>query len=81
MKFHYVYRLVSIPNPGRHYVGLTDDLEARLKRHNAGFVAHTSKYTPWQIESAHAFRTREKAVEFEAYLKTHVGREFARRHL
>jgi len=56
-------------------------LEARLKSHNQGNNPHTSKYRPWQIETAIAFRSREKAVAFEKYLKSHSGRAFASKHL
>ena len=78
--FHYVYILVSESDNARHYVGLTADLDQRLARHNAGEVTHTSKHRPWRIETAVAFRNREKAAAFERYLKTGSGREFARRH-
>ena len=78
--FHYVYRLRSEPVPSQIYTGLTDDLEARLRHHNSGACPHTSKYRPWRLESAVAFRSREKAAAFEAYLKSGSGREFARRH-
>jgi putative endonuclease len=80
MSFHYVYILVSESDPSRHYTGLTQDLESRLQAHNAGKVPHTAKYTPWKIETAIAFRSREKAAEFENYLKTHSGRAFAAKH-
>lgn len=80
MRFHYVYILCSITNPDRHYVGLSDDLEERLKKHNAGQCRHTSKFRPWQIETAVAFRSKEKAADFEKYLKSHSGRAFARKH-
>ena len=50
----YVYVLVSLD--GHHfYVGMTDDLRARLAKHNAGEVPHTSKYGPWQIKPYIAF--------------------------
>ena len=78
--FHYVYILVSLPFPDRHYTGVTTDLKGRLKKHNDGTCQHTSKYRPWLIETAVSFRRREKAVAFETYLKTGSGREFARRH-
>ena len=80
MNFHYVYRLVSLNNTERHYVGLTDDLKLRLERHNNGEVSHTAKRRPWRIDSAQAFTERDKAAKFEAYLKSHSGREFAKRH-
>lgn len=78
--FHYVYILVSEQDPSRHYTGLTDDLEARLKAHNSGHSEHTAKFIPWRIETAIAFRTREKAAAFEKYLKSHSGRAFAAKH-
>ena len=78
--FHYVYVLVSKDDPTRHYTGLTDDLESRLKAHNWGQVPHTSKYRPWKIETAIAFRFQKKAAAFEKYLKSHSGRAFASKH-
>jgi len=77
---HYVYRLQSLLHPGQVYTGLTDDVQRRLEKHNKGDCPHTAKYRPWQLESFHAFGSREKAAAFEAYLKSGSGREFARRH-
>jgi putative endonuclease len=42
----YVYILRSLADPERYYIGATADLRARLKKHNAGEVSHTSKYAP-----------------------------------
>jgi predicted GIY-YIG superfamily endonuclease len=45
----YVYILQS--KDGAHfYVGVTDDLRARLAKHNAGEVPHSSKFRPWRLE-------------------------------
>jgi predicted GIY-YIG superfamily endonuclease len=76
----YVYILSSDVDAARHYTGLTDNLEARLKAHNSGQVPHTSKHRPWKIDTAIAFRSRKKAATFEKYLKTHSGRAFASKH-
>jgi predicted GIY-YIG superfamily endonuclease len=78
--FHYVYILVSEANNEMHYSGITRKLNARLSEHNQGKCPHTSKYRPWKIETAIAFRSEDKARRFERYLKTGSGREFARRH-
>ena len=78
-KFHYVYILKS-ENSKHRYVGVSEHLKEQLQKHNGGGVPHTAKHRPWQIENAFAFRSREKANAFEAYLKTGSGREFARRH-
>jgi putative endonuclease len=64
-----------------HYTGLTKDLDERLRKHNEGGDPHTAKHKPWFLETAIAFRSRQKAAAFEKYLKSGSGREFARRHL
>ncbi|MGA2544323.1 MAG: GIY-YIG nuclease family protein [Verrucomicrobiota bacterium] len=79
--FHYVYLLQSLPHPNQIYTGITADLKKRLAEHNAGRVPHTSKFTPWEIRSATAFKSKERAVAFERYLKSGSGRAFLQRHL
>jgi predicted GIY-YIG superfamily endonuclease len=59
--FYYVYTLRSLVDSKRYYVGMTIELEARLKKHNAGQCPHTSKFRPWQIEIAVAFLSKNKA--------------------
>ena len=78
--FYYVYMLKSLSTPERYYVGMTENLEERLKDHNAEKCPHTSKFRPWQIETAIAFRHKDKAVTFEKYLKSQSGRAFAKKH-
>ena len=77
----YVYILESLAFPERHYVGGTLDLRRRVREHNSGLSAHTSKYVPWRLVTYVAFSDHEKADRFEAYLKTGSGRAFAKRHL
>ena len=79
-EFHYVYILVSETTPDRHYVGSTRDLEGRIIRHNSGACPYTAEHRPWRLETAIAFRNRQRATAFEKYLKSGSGREFARRH-
>lgn len=78
---HYVYILRSKNDPDRYYVGLTSDLRARLKRHNAGGVPHTSKSTPWELKTYVAFSDEQQAIAFEKYLKSASGRAFAKKRL
>ena len=78
--FFYVYILVDVATGSHHYVGSTQDLPARLAKHNAGEVPHTSKFRPWRIETAIAFDSKEKAAAFEQYLKSGNGHAFAKRH-
>ena len=79
-KFYYVYLLVDVATESHRYTGVTEDLTARLAKHNAGEVPHTSKFKPWKLEVYIAFETKEKAAAFEAYLKTGSGHAFANRH-
>ncbi len=76
----YTYILRSIDHPEQRYIGHTADLRERLSKHNKGDVQHTAKFRPWKIETYIAFDSEEKAYAFEAYLKTHCGRAFAKRH-
>jgi predicted GIY-YIG superfamily endonuclease len=81
MQFFYVYILQSKLSTEHFYVGRTEDLRARLKKHNAGEVPHTAKFRPWQIKTAVAFNEEKRAIEFERYLKTASGRAFAKKRL
>ena len=77
---YYVYLLTSISFPKQTYIGLTDDLRARLAKHNEGGSPHTAKYLPWQLHLYVAFHERDTAAVFERYLKSGSGRAFASRH-
>jgi len=81
MGFCYVYILRSEKHTEHFYAGFTEDLDARLKAHNAGQVPHTYKYRPWTIKTAIAFSDRQQALAFETYLKTPSGRAFAKKRL
>ncbi len=81
MEFCYVYILQSQLAAKHFYVGLTDDLKDRLRRHNAGEVPYTAKFRPWRIKTAIAFTDRIRAAEFERYLKSASGRAFAKKRL
>jgi predicted GIY-YIG superfamily endonuclease len=80
MSLHCVYILESMTNLEHFYVGMTDNLHERPRKHNAGEVPHTSKFKPWVIKTAIALRNRERAFAFERYLKSGSGRAFARKH-
>ena len=81
MKLYYVYILQSEKSPERYYTGFTQNIKSRLKSHNRGDNPHTLKYKPWRIKTAVAFTDRQKALDFEAYLKSPSGRAFAKKRL
>ena len=76
----YVYLLESL-NSEHFYVGVTDDLRARLMKHNAGEVPHTSKHRPWHLRTYTAFDDEHRVLAFEKYLKSGSGRAFTKKHL
>ncbi len=75
-----VYILKSLSNENKYYTGYTSDLKKRIQKHNNGEVQSTSKFKPWEINCYFAFNTKEKALSFESYLKTHSGRAFSSKH-
>jgi putative endonuclease len=77
----YVYILQSVPEPEHFYAGFTDDLKARLLKHNEDSVTHTAKHRPWRIKTYIAFSDAARARAFEKYLKSGSGRAFAKSHL
>jgi predicted GIY-YIG superfamily endonuclease len=76
----FVYILKSITTPATYYVGVTSNIEYRLQAHNAGLSPHTARHRPWRRLVVIEFDDEQPAIEFERYLKTGSGREFARRH-
>lgn len=75
-----VYIIRSDVDPLRHYVGITNDLRARLEWHNHGPCGHTQNYRPWSVVVSLEFPAEKDAVRFEKYLKSGSGRAFATRH-
>jgi predicted GIY-YIG superfamily endonuclease len=79
MNFYYILR--SLVRSEKFYVGFTEDLKQRLSDHNAGKVTHTSKFCPWEIKTAIAFKDEAKTQAFEKYLKSPSGRAFSKKRL
>jgi predicted GIY-YIG superfamily endonuclease len=80
-KFFYVYILQSEVDPNRFCTGLTDDASRRFKNHNAGQVLHTAKWKPWRVKTYIGFSDRNRAIQFERYLKSASGRAFVKSRL
>ena len=76
----FVYIIKSITTPDEYYVGVTSDVTLRLRNHNEGLSPHTSRHRPWRMLVCIEFDEEEPALQFERYLKSGSGREFARRH-
>ncbi|OGL73758.1 hypothetical protein A3C96_03090 [Candidatus Uhrbacteria bacterium RIFCSPHIGHO2_02_FULL_60_10] len=66
---------------GRYYYGSASDVHARLAAHNSGSSAYTKKFRPWYLVWFGAFGSKQKAEEFERYLKCGFGHAFSRKRL
>lgn len=77
----HVYILKSQSHPSQKYIGVTSNLDDRIKEHNSGNVPHTSKFIPWDVVVYTTFIDEDKAFEFEKYLKSHSGRAFVSKRL
>jgi len=71
--FH-VYVLKSAKT-GRRYIGSCENLDDRLRRHNAGDSKATRHGAPWTLIYTETFTTRREALEKERYYKTGAGRD------
>ena len=65
---YYVYILYSA-SADRYYIGQTNDIEDRLKRHNSGAERATHPYTPWEIIWYTEKPDRSAAMTLEKKLK------------
>ncbi|MBL7789689.1 MAG: GIY-YIG nuclease family protein [Chitinophagales bacterium] len=65
---YYVYILYSEKHD-KYYIGQTNDVKARIERHNNGLENYTSKYIPWILVGFITKPTRAEAVVLEKKLK------------
>lgn len=77
---YYTYILKSAVD-GTKYIGHTTDLKNRLKEHNQGQSKYTSTKIPFVLVWYCAFKTKEKAINFEKYLKSSSGFAFTNKRL
>ena len=52
----------------------TQDLEKRLKEHNAGKSTYTKKFIPWKLIYREETGSKEIALKLEKYYKSSAGR-------
>jgi putative endonuclease len=77
---HYCYILNSLKDSS-YYIGSTQDLKKRVEKHNRKEVTYSSTKAPFKIVWYSSFLTKEKAVNFEMYLKSSSGFAFRNKRL
>ena len=71
----YIYALSSLSR-NYIYVGMTKDLDARIKRHNDGREKTTRAYRPFELIFSEALSVeRIEARKREKYWKSGIGKE------
>ena len=65
----FVYVLRSL-RTRRHYVGSTQDVQARLLQHNAGRSPSTRSAAPWELLHTERFPSRSAALAQERRIKS-----------
>jgi len=76
---YYVYILECFNRT--FYVGCTNNLKDRMRRHNEGQILATKNRLPVKLIVYIAFPNKYLAYNFEKYLKSGSGRAFLKRHL
>jgi putative endonuclease len=62
----------------RIYIGMTNNLDRRMKEHTEGGNQSTKAFIPWAIIFFEVYSDRKSARVREKYLKSYRGRGFVR---
>jgi len=76
---YYVYILKCVDK--KFYIGCTNDLKDRVKRHKQGQILATKNRGPVELYCYFAFQDKYLGFNFEKYLKSGSGRSFIKKHL
>ncbi len=76
----YVYILQSQKDRS-FYTGVSENLKQRIKEHNWHLSRYSKSKTPFELVWFCAFKNKNKALNFEKYLKQGSGFAFARKRL
>ncbi len=71
MRKYSVY--VSQSKNGRYYIGITEDINKRLKQHNTGISKWTKRYKNWRLVYKEDNYTLSEALKREKYIKRQKG--------
>ena len=73
-----MYFVYAIYSDSRNYlyVGLSDNVERRLREHNSGKNRTTRPYRPFRLIHMESFNSRSEARAREIILKSGQGKEF-----
>jgi len=76
----YIYVLESLTDK-KWYTGLTNDINARLRKHNTGQVKSTKSRKPFKIIYYEFCLHKKDAEAREKYLKSGMGKRYIKNRL
>ncbi|MFH1321316.1 MAG: GIY-YIG nuclease family protein [Bacteroidota bacterium] len=68
--------IIQSEKTGTLYIGQTQNLPKRIKKHNSNLVKSTKGKGPWRVIFSVTFETRSEAVKLERKLKSFKKREY-----
>ena len=72
-KLYFVYFIISKKNSLlKSYVGYTNNLKKRIKKHNTGKGAKSTRGRKWRLVYKKKFTSRSDAMKYEYYLKKNI---------
>ncbi len=75
-----MYYVYSLKCKDGYYIGCTNNLKERLRRHIKGNIPATANRLPVKLIFYFAIDDKYKVFEFEKYLKSGSGRAFINKH-
>ncbi|UCG14582.1 MAG: GIY-YIG nuclease family protein [Deltaproteobacteria bacterium] len=72
---HFLYILRS-EKDGSYYVGTTQDVEERVRRHNQGRSVYTKAKRPWQVVYVEEHSNRVSAQQREREIKQRKSKAY-----
>ena len=73
-----VYVLKS-ESSGKYYVGMSQNVDSRLREHNSGKSKFTSGHVPWVLIYSEPIGDASTARVREKYLKSAAGKRYLRK--
>lgn len=77
MFYCYILKLSN----NKFYAGFSANLKQRIREHSQGEVEATKFLRPLELVYFSGFKTKDKALKFEKYLKTQSGFAFRNKRL
>ncbi|WP_415831469.1 GIY-YIG nuclease family protein [Flavobacterium terrigena] len=61
---------------GKYYIGQTNNMEDRLRRHNSGYSLSTKNGIPWELITSFSLPNRSDAIILEKKIKAYGAKRY-----